>query len=322
MKQQFIDIKFSPAKTILLNKIDRVIVSYQKMGYKLTLRQLYYQLVAKGTIPNTVKEYGKLSDLLTNARMAGLVDWSAIEDRGRKPHTPSEWQDLESIMDSVNDSFRLPRWENQPLYVELWTEKDALTSILEPITKDFHIPLVVNKGYSSASAMYAASLRFREATRSGKQCVLLYLGDHDPSGIDMDRDIRERMKTFRADVIVRPIGLTMEQIEELNPPENPAKVTDPRAKKYIERHGDISWEVDAIPPEALDRLVRGEIRSCTNMEYYEEVKKQEDTLKEWLTEQISGADEYTQSVKDNLEDEHDPAPPEPTYRDEQDEDAE
>ena len=218
----------------------------------------------------------------------------------------------------MQDGFRLPRRENQPLYVELWTEKDALTSVLLPICEEYHIPLVVNKGYSSASAMYQASRTIREAVGNGQEAVIIYVGDHDPSGIDMDRDIRERLEEFGAAVIVRPIALTMAQVREMNPPPNPAKITDPRAAKYIERHGNISWEVDAIPPETLHDLVRDEIEACTNMEYYEAVIEQEDRLKAWLLKQVSGDPEYTETVIDNESKDSDPSPPDEVFRDEED----
>lgn len=296
-REKFKEVNFNPARTDLLEKVNRVIGQYRRLGYKITLRQLYYQLVARGIIPNTKSDYNKLGDLLSDARMGGYVDWNSIEDRGRVPKRHGEWTSLEDILDSVQSSFRLPRWEHQENYVELWSEKDALASVLQPITDHYHINLVINKGYSSTSAMYFASKRLEDAVEQGKDITILYLGDHDPSGLDMDRDIRDRMEVFQIEGLdVRRIGLTMAQVRMLNPPPNPAKITDPRAEGYIAEHGDISWEVDALPPEELDRLVRDSIEALTDMDYYNRVIAQEERLKGWLLNQIEDAEEYTEEV--------------------------
>src|SRR4029077_14052350 len=114
---------------------------------------------------------------------------------------------------------------------------------------------MVNKGYSSQSAMYESSKRFIEAGESGQSGIIFYLGDHDPSGEDMVRDIEDRMEMFGADLIVKKLALTWKQIEEYSPPPNPAKISDPRAAEYIRKHGNESWEVDALEPKILARLV-------------------------------------------------------------------
>ncbi len=269
MKEQFKP--WNPRnKTVeLLDKIIEVVEAYQARGYCLTLRQLYYQLVARDIIPNKVSEYSKLSTILGDARLAGLVDWEAIEDRTRGPQRPSQWTDVASLMDSALHSFRLPRHSDQPTHIELWTEKDALTSVLKPITNEYHVTLMVNRGYSSLSAMHDAYERFERYRSTGMDVMILYLGDHDPSGLDMDRDIEERLtKMFGTEIYFERIGLTREQIDRFNPPPNPAKVTDPRATGYINEHGKISWEVDAIRPDELDRLVRRHIEDNMDMNRY------------------------------------------------------
>lgn len=297
MKRRYMDVGFSPKNELLLGKIQKILAQYKRLGYKLTLRQLYYQMVANDIVPNKVSEYQKLSTLLKNARLGGYVDWVVIEDRGRVPKMKSQFDNLKDLMDAACHSFRLPRWDLQEFYVELWSEKDALTSILLPITEKYHSRLVVNKGYSSTSAMYKSAMRFIDAKRRGKTCILLYLGDFDPSGIDMDRDIEDRLEMFRCyDVEFIRIGLTEDQIEELSPPPNPAKVTDPRANDYIEKYGDISWEVDAIPPDILDKLVEKAILEYVDEDQYEYVIKQEERLKAWLLEQIEDDPKFTEFV--------------------------
>ncbi len=209
-----------------------------------------------------------MTSLLADARYAGLIDWNAIEDRGRTPDTPSEFVNISDLMEAALRSYRLPRWDGQVAYVELWVEKQALAGVLAPIAWEHHVTLMVNKGYSSASAMKDASDRFKRYTKdcgpSGVQDklpILFYLGDHDPSGEDMVRDIGARLVEFGVKTIrVEKLALTMEQIKKYNPPPNPAKRSDSRSKAYIEKHGEHSWEVDALNPNILTKLIEGGVQ--------------------------------------------------------------
>lgn len=256
--------KFNKRSSYLLGTAMGVIENYQAQNIVLTLRQLYYQLVAAGIIPNVQAEYKKLGVLLTNARYCGLVDWEMIEDRIRVPKRHAQFDDLQSLVKAAIYSYRLDRWKGQEHYVELFTEKDALSSILEPITQDHHIYFNVNRGYASATALYDTYRRFVKALERGQEPVVLYLGDHDPSGLDMIRDIKDRLCEFFQGACyphVQHIAITREQIDEYQPPPNPAKITDTRAAEYIATHGDSSWEVDALPPEVLNRLVNEAVES-------------------------------------------------------------
>lgn len=267
----------------LIGNCEDITQEYMNQGIVLTLRQLYYQLVARGIIPNDDKVYDRLSVLLTDARYNGLIDWDAIEDRVRVPKMHAEWNDVLGLIESAKRSYRLPRWANQDFYIELFTEKDALSSVLEPIADEWHITFCVNRGYSSASAMRDLSKRVISHLRAGKRCLVLYLGDHDPSGLDMLRDIRERINEFLVkgrDYVypafeIVPIALTMAQVQQYGPPPNPAKITDPRAKWYIAKYGQKSWEVDALRPEVMIKLVNDTIRKYVDLQKLEAVKRQE-----------------------------------------------
>ncbi len=267
---------------LLLDKITNVVEEYQKEGYKLTLRQLYYQLVTSLIILNEDKKYAKLSKILTDARMCGKVDWDSIEDRVRIPQIPSEWDDINHLVDSAVYSYRKDRHKGQENYVEVWVEKDALSGVLSPITKEYHVHLMVNRGYSSVSAMHDSALRFEAAINDGKNCFILYLGDHDPSGLDMIRDIRHRLKEFQVDVHVKDIALTKQQIKKYNPPPNPAKITDPRSNDYISEHGAVSWELDALKPQVLHNLLRKNLDQLIDMEMYNDIIQQEELEKQKL----------------------------------------
>lgn len=259
-------------KLLIVNKI---INEYKRQGYKLTLRQLYYQLVARDIIPNKIQEYAKLSILLVKGRMAGIVDWEAIEDRLRIPYIPYWVNDLEGAIDDTISQYRLDRQKGQKTYIEIWIEKDALSGVLRRITSYYHVNLMVNRGYSSCSAMHDGYKRFVNQQNLGKKIVILYLGDHDPSGLDMIRDIENRMREFRINVKVIPIALTMKQIEKFNPPPNPAKITDPRSKEYIAEHGNTSWEVDALNPETLHSILRKNIEKLIDIKKFLAIITQE-----------------------------------------------
>jgi hypothetical protein len=288
VKQAFTDnLHLSRANIERLETINGIIEEYAAGGYRLTLRQLYYQLVSRDIIPNKTAEYSKLSTLLTRGRMAGVVDWDAIEDRVRRPHLPYWVFDIADALQDTAKTYRLDRVFGQRRYIEVWCEKDALSGILRRVTERYHVNLMVNRGYSSTTAMYGAANRFLDMIDIGKPAYILYLGDHDPSGLDMVRDIRERLGEFGAEVEVRPIALTSEQVERYNPPPNPAKITDPRAGWYINRHGRVSWEVDALDPGTLINLVEGEILALINHDQYESVLAQERTDIEELNRIIS-----------------------------------
>ena len=277
MKIKYRDHKFSADTLAVIDQMNDILAEYS--GMVLTARQLYYQFVARDLVKNTQASYKRLTDILSSARVAGLVDWDMIEDRGRVPQTPGEWRDVKQIADIVVDAFRLPRWQGQRRYVELWVEKQALAGVLAPLAREFHVTMMVNKGYSSQSAMRDSALRYKANMRAygSDEPVLKYLGDHDPSGKDMRRDIAERMAMFGVeDLRVDMIALTTAQVEEYEPPPNPAKITDPRAKQYIEEFGEESWELDALPPRELQRIIRESIEGEIDRKVWKKVRKEED----------------------------------------------
>jgi len=276
MKECFTPKNFTEPATQMIKLINGILDAYRAQGYDLSLRQLYYQLVSRNIVPNTERSYKNVGVLVSDARLAGLIDWDMIKDRGRQMIENSHWETPADIVRSAARSFRIDRWEDQPNYVEVMVEKQALEGVLVPVCRALDVPFTANKGYSSSSAMYEASKRFIQRHEEGKQLYVLYLGDHDPSGIDMTRDVLDRLDLFvkvstnREDeigpneeeaVIIRRLALNMDQIEELDPPENPAKITDSRAQGYIARFGTSSWELDAIEPTALAEIVRSAITS-------------------------------------------------------------
>lgn len=183
--EKFRDIAFRPASLTMIGNLDALVKQYQKLGLRLSARQAYYVMVGKNIIPNTPRSYKNQTNLLSDARLAGLIDWDAIEDRIRQPWSPPEFSNLKALAEAALRSYRLPRWEGQDNYVELWVEKDALAGVLRPLASRFHATMCVNRGYSSQSAMYEAAGRFIHHSWKDRKRVLLYLGDHDPSGEDI-----------------------------------------------------------------------------------------------------------------------------------------
>lgn len=277
MKQKFRDTKLNAKSMAHLNKINEIIEDYQDQGYTLTLRQLYYQLVSLNVIPNQVREYKKLSRVLTEGRMAGLVDWDAIEDRLRRPQNVYTVTSVKDALVDTHKQYRLNRQLGQSTHIEVWVEKDAISSILKRITERYGINILVNRGYGSVTAIKDAYDRFEwRIGNHDKDVVILYLGDHDPSGLDMIRDINARVSEmlqidgYASKFEIVPIALTMEQIKTYNPPPNPAKITDTRSPQYIEEYGAVSWEVDALPPKVLDDILESSILEYLELDKYEE----------------------------------------------------
>jgi hypothetical protein len=289
-RQKFKDVRFQLSSLKRIDECNEIIEEYQAQGLRLTLRQLYYQLVTKNIITNVEKSYKALSGLVSDARLAGKMNWDAIEDRVRVPKTCSEWDNLSDLCESALAAYRRPRWADQRYYVELWVEKDALAGVLQPIAREYHVTMMVNRGYSSQSAMYESAKRFlhpeRRLLETPKENILLYLGDFDPSGEDMVRDIQDRLTMFHASVEVEKIALTTKQINKYKPPPNPAKVSDPRAAKYIEEHGDESWEVDALPPDVLTKLIRKNLDRFVDQGLMAAIKAEEDRDKRTLRDLV------------------------------------
>lgn len=275
-------LRLNKANIERLETINGIIETYLADNYVMTLRQLYYQLVQRNIIPNVQKEYAKLSILLKQGRMAGIVDWDAIMDRGRQPQIPWSTSGIAGALKTIHDQYRLDLQDGQKNYIEVWVEKDALANVMERVTRKYHINLMVNKGYSSCSAMHESYERFRDADKPG---VLLYFGDHDPSGKDMVRDIEARLIEFGLeDFRVENPALNIDQIRRYALPENPAKLTDPRAVEYIKQYGNKSWELDALEPPVLVDIVEKSVLSHMNKAQFNRMLQQVvDDKKEIMT---------------------------------------
>lgn len=276
--------RFNSKSEETIEKADSIIQEYIRDGYTLTLRQLYYQFVARGLIENSERSYKNLGNLVNDARIAGRLPWDGIEDRGREHTMPYVQDDIPSIFEGIEHHYAPNLWENQENYVEAWIEKEALGNVLERPCRRWDVPYMSCKGYLSASAAWRAGERFEEAKDAGKTCYLLHLGDHDPSGIDMTRDNDSRLELFsnQSGVIVKRLALNMDQVRQYRPPPNPAKITDSRAEDYIRKFGNESWELDALEPSVIDNLVERAIRDLIDMDQWRDDEARRDEAREHL----------------------------------------
>lgn len=274
MREQFISKNFIRRNVELIDCCNEIIHRYQEQGYTLTLRQLYYQLIANQPLStelkNDEKSYKRVGSVLNDARLAGLVDWSSIEDRVRGLDRVQTWDDPLEILKAARDGYREDLWIDQPYHIEVWVEKDALSMVVDKACTEFRVPYFSCRGYMSQSEQYRAAKRFESAIDCGKQVCILHLGDHDPSGIDMTRDNRDRLRLMAWDdsIEVRRIALNMDQIRELDPPPNPTKFTDSRAMGYALKYGRHSWELDALEPSYIENLISTELEGLVDHELW------------------------------------------------------
>jgi len=282
-KIEYRTFRFREETLKIIRYVNDIINEYNAQGYSLTLRQVYYQLVARGFISNNDRQYKIVGNAVNDGRLAGLIDWNAIEDRTRFIRKCSHWDTPADIIKITSSAYYRDHWLNMENYVEVWVEKDALIGIVQGACSKWDVPNFSCRGYTSQSEMWRAAERFIDKQEEGKNCILLHLGDHDPSGIDMTRDIQDRLLYFGADVIVNRIALNREQIDEYNPPPNPAKITDSRCDKYIKKYGKVSWELDALPPEKLEKLIETNIYSYLDEVEWcrveKEIKQEKEQLK-------------------------------------------
>lgn len=311
-------LKMTPMKRKIIEQANDIIAEYQRIGLDLTLRQLYYVFVSREWFPddwadattgskNNEKSYKKLGDIIGDARMAGLIDWNSITDRTRNLRKRSEWDAPTDLIGVCAEQFRIDRWDNQPQRCEVWVEKDALVGVLERPCEENGVAYFSCRGYTSMSEIWVAAQRITKYIKAGQKVTIFHLGDHDPSGVDMTRDIWERLSHIvmrdlaRAkwltkekakdmddrissgesvdDVYpfcVKRIALNMEQIERYNPPPNPAKMTDARARKYVRKYGDESWELDALDPRTIIELIETSIGSIRDPRLWEESGEREE----------------------------------------------
>jgi len=289
--------KFGPASLAVIRQSNEILEEYAAQGFDLTLRQLFYQHVSRGWMPNKQSEYKRLGDIVNDARMAGHIDWDSIVDRTRTLRKLPHWATPGLAIKSIAQQYANEKWKTQPYRVEVWIEKDALVGVISGICNTLDVPFFSCRGYTSQSEMWKAAQRLGVHIQRDQRVKILHLGDHDPSGVDMSRDIEDRLTRFliqdhynaesriEAREAVEYIGdrfsvdriaLTMDQIEQYDPPPNPAKLTDSRGAGYVDLYGYESWELDALDPTTLSDLISDHVGAVMDMDAWDKAVAKED----------------------------------------------
>lgn len=278
------------------SQVNTILTQYD---FPLTLRQIYYRLVAMGAIPNKRSAYSGLSSMLVKAREMGAVDDTRIEDRSRDViEPPSMYADPETFTEEMKAAFKslgelyyADPWADQKNLIELWTEKDALSRVIARAAEPWRVVTCPSRGYSSYTYIKRVAIdgRFSKIP-AGKHIVILDLRDHDPSGIQMTQDLANRLLRYtERNVEVKRIALTINQVKEYKLIPNPTKTADPRTAAYVEEFGNECWELDAIEPAELQKIVVRNIRAHVDADAWQATLDQEADDREELIPKFKNA---------------------------------
>jgi len=274
---------------IIIPRVKELIRSY---NYRPTLRQIFYRLVAVLLIPNTETRYKYLSRVLRIAREREIINPLALADRIRESHGGDYgWENPDSFINErveeftkASEIYTRPIWTSQQTLPILWVEKDALYPAVIQVADRYRVKVYQARGYSSYSQVYEAAREFNSANVS-----VLFLSDFDPSGEDMPRDMRKRLERYGAgNFTLKKLALTREQVRDYSLPPVPAKRSDPRFKTFAESYGDKTVELDALPPEELERIIVNEIKSHIDSKIWNEEFEKIKTEKEKVRKLIQG----------------------------------
>lgn len=277
------NMKFTDDKLLLIRQASDICETYERQGIPMSLRQLYYQLVSKNLIDNSKSSYNALGSAVSDGRVAGLISWTAIEDRGRNLRGLNHADNPQSALKAVLDGYSIDKWANQPYRAEVWVEKEALIDVVGLICDKLEVDFFACKGYNSQSEQWRAGQRFAGYVRKGQRPVVFHLGDHDPSGIDMTRDNRDRIELFAGvPVQVVRLALNMNQIEQYSPPPNYAKASDSRYADYRNKYGEECWELDALEPRVIQDLISEAVMRLRDQKLWDEMTAQQTEDKMYL----------------------------------------
>ncbi|MCX6715616.1 MAG: hypothetical protein NT077_01205 [Candidatus Taylorbacteria bacterium] len=282
--------KFPYSDIELAGKVNSILSEYRD---PLTLRQVYYRLVALG-LKNEKKVYSNLSGKLSRLRAQGLVPWEKITDMKRLPEKDSSWTSPEEFFKDVSGAYKRDLQQGQPKYIEVWCEKSVA---IRRITNKYDVNLLAGGGYRSSTAIYEAAKRFKSV---GKPVVILYLGDFDPSGLDIERDIGRVNKLFDIEVDVQRVLLVPSDIRDYKLLPSPVKITDPRTAAYIKEQGlENAYELDALAPDILATRLENAICRNMNMDLYKTQLAKWEEDKEEVAEFIEAWNGHKSSANPN-----------------------
>jgi hypothetical protein len=246
--------------------------------HPLTVRGLFYQAVSRGLIEKTEAGYTTVQTQSVKMRRESELPYGWIADATRWQRKPATYSSAEAMLERTARTYRQAIWEDQDAYVEVWLEKDALAGVVYQVTSQWDVPLMVTRGYPSLSYLFDAAETLK--AEEGRPCFLYYLGDHDPSGLDIPRKVERDLRVFSPDVDLtfERIAVTMDQVERWSLQTRPTKGADTRARHF---EGN-SIEVDAIPPDQLRDLVWDAITRHIDADILERTRRIEAAERETL----------------------------------------
>lgn len=280
MKKCYVPKRFNPKAAQVIERANELLEYYEKHGIECTLRSLFYRFVAKNWIPNEQKAYKRLGVILGEARLAGRMRWDIMIDKTRRAVGLERFDGPQDALDRAANSYHIDMWRYQKYRPEVWIEKDAAAGNIIRACHENDVPYLSCRGYTSLTEMWKGSMRLQSYLAAGQTPFIIHIGDHDPSGIDMSRDIVDRLqKTFMADCEFKRLALNMDQITARKLPPQPGKVKDKRYKAYVLKYGKSSWEVDAIDPLEFYKMVADEIEGLKDTIQWEKDLKEEAEVK-------------------------------------------
>jgi len=257
----------------------------------MTIRQLFYALVSREVIENCDRDYKYTSRMMTKARDDGRVDYDWIVDRSRPTYEPNVWDDLQGYAESIQCGYRKDYWKLQPCYVELWCEKDSVIGSIEDVTDELGITVRVGRGFQSTTRVHEIAEHLGGISKPTHIC---FLGDHDPSGVDIERDIADRVnrQLWHNDsgyITLKRLAIFANDIKLFRLPPLRIKTTDTRAQGFRKTHGRNCVELDALPPDELRRRVREAVEGVMDLVAWQravqvekaEIKSIVDTVSQW-----------------------------------------
>lgn len=252
-------------KVRILEQAIRII----ERGAPMTVRGVCYKLFVAGAIPSMARaETAKISRLLVQARERGQVAWSDIVDESRQIERLSSWDNLADFARSIQRSYRRDYWASQPYNLQVWSEKATVAGVLRPVLDTWGVPFMAAHGFGSATTLHDLAA---ESAADRRTTIILYVGDHDPSGMYMsEEDIPNRMTRYGGRVVLTRVALTAEDVRGL--PDFPANPDDPRFKWYAEPYGLRAWELDAMDENELRARVSSEIERYIDQAAWERTR--------------------------------------------------
>jgi hypothetical protein len=239
-----------------LHELDLAICHVCAEDHPLSVRGVFYRVMSAGAVEKTEKAYAAVQREVLKLRRSGVLPYEWIADGTRWQVKQPSWDTAQDALDDAVSSYRRALWHNQDVYIEVWSEKDAIASIVSQITDKWDVPLMIARGFASESFLWSTANTIRNQAVDGREIVIYQLGDHDPSGLAAWEHVQTRLAEFAdVDIHFERLAVTVDQIRQYSLPTRPTKTTDSRAKNFV---GE-SVEVDALTTSDLREIIEDAI---------------------------------------------------------------